>query len=231
MDKAVAEFRKKHGAADSGFLRPAAGVYTFQGTGTEKLSLLSTTQHWGPRIPVTVATETNGCWSFRIDFSTHHWQSFRYCPMGRTLQQTTEQTFQSFDFVAMTVSDLNETTCSPAIDRVRIDAKPNERWNVACAGRSPNRGTTFHAEGTDAFVRLETLKVGTDSVPTYHYHVERTVTGSQNGTEKDEIWFSVADGLPVRTDRQVVVHSPSPIGTVTYTESGSYSLVSLKPKV
>jgi len=231
VNDAITKFRKQHGATDAGFLRPAAGVYMFNGTGTEKLSLLSTTQQWGPRIPVTVTTDKNGCWTFRIDFSTNHWQSIDFCRKGRTLQQAGDRTFQSFDFVATTVSDTNDTTCSPPIDRVRIDAKPGAKWKVGCDGRSESRGTKFRAAGTDQFVRLETIMVGKDAVPAYRYRVERTITGSQTGTERYDMWYSVADGMPVRTNRQVVVHSPSPIGTVTYTENGSYTLTALQPKV
>jgi hypothetical protein len=67
-------------------------------------------------------------------------------------------------------------------------------------------------------------------VPAYHYRVERTLSGSQTGSERYDMWYSVLDGLPVKTDRQVVVHSPSPIGTVTYTEQGNYTLTSLTPQ-
>ena len=147
----------------AGFLRPAPGVYTFVGTGTEKLSLLATTQHWGPRIPVTVTDDSNGCWTFRVDYSTHHWQSVRYCAKGRVLQQTGETTFQSFDFVAVKASDTNDTVCNPPIDRIRVDAKPGARWHVACDGRSKSRGTKFHAAGTDTFIGIEKLRVGSEA--------------------------------------------------------------------
>ena len=115
----------------------------------------------GPRIPVTVTEDTNSCWTFRVDYSTHHWQSNQYCAKGRVLQETNESTFQSFDFVAF---------------------------------------------------------------------VDRTLSGSQAGFERYDMWYSVLDGLPVETVRHVDVKSSSPIGTVTYTENGSYSLTSLTPQ-
>ena len=230
IENAIEKFRKSHGASTSGFLRPASGVYTFAGTGTEKLSLLSTTQHWGPRIPVTVTEDTNSCWTFRVDYSTHHWQSVRYCAKGRVLQETDETTYQVFDFVAFKAGDTNNVVCSPPIDRVRVDSKPRARWNVACDGRSKSRNTKFRAAGTDTFIGIEKLRVGSELVPVYHYSVERTITGSQTGHERYQMWYSVLDGLPVKTDRQVEVKSPSPIGDVTYVEKGSYALTSLTPQ-
>ena len=229
-DQAVEEFRQRHDAAGSSFLRPASGVYTYVGTGTEKLSLLATTQQWGPEIPVTVTGEADGCWAFRIDYSTNHWQSSRFCPAGRVLKQTGETTFQSFDFVAVNVSDTNETVCDPPIDRVRVDARPGDSWTATCTGRSPSRNTEFAATGTDTFVGVESVTVAGEDVAAYHYRVERSVSGSQTGSEHYDMWFSALDGLPVKTERSVEVHSPSPIGTVTYTEQGSFTLDSITPR-
>lgn len=230
IESAVDKFRKSHGASTAGFLRPAPGVYTFVGTGTERLSLLATTQHWGPRIPVTVTEDTNSCWTFRVDYSTHHWQSVRYCAKGRVLQETGEAVFQAFDFVAFSAGDTNDVVCNPPIDRIRVDAKPGARGTVACDGRSKSRGTRFHAAGTDTFIGIEKLRVGGEVVPAYRYSVDRTLSGSQSGSERYDVWYSVLNGLPVKTDRHVTVRSPSPIGTVTYTENGTYALSSLAPQ-
>jgi hypothetical protein len=229
IETAVGKFRMSHGASSAGFLRPPAGVYTFVGSGTEKLSLL-TTQHWGARIPVTVTEDTSRCWIYRLDYSTHHWQSIRYCAKGRALQETGEETFQSFDFVALEASDTNEIVCNPPIDRIRVDAEPTARWHVACDGRSKSRSTKFHAQGTETFVGIENLRVGTELVPAYHYSVTRALSGSQSGSERLDMWYSVLDGLPVKSDRHVDVKSPSPIGTVTYRENGTYALASLTPQ-
>ena len=230
IDRAVAEFRKSHGAAGAGFLRPASGVYTFVGTGTEKLSLLATTQRWGPHIPVTVTEQANDCWTFHVGYSTHHSLSTRYCANGHVLRETGETTSQTFDFVAFESGDTNDVVCDPPIDRIRVDAKPGSTWHAACDGHSKSRGTAFHAAGTETFVGVEQLRVGDDLVPVYHYSVSRTLSGSQTGSERYDVWYSVVNGLPVKTDRHVTVRSPSPIGAVTYTERGEYSLASLTPR-
>jgi hypothetical protein len=230
IESAVDKFRKSHGASTAGFLRPASGVYTFVGTGTEKISRPATTQHWGPRIPVTVTKDTNSCWTFRVDYSTHHWQAVHYCANGRVLQETGETTFQAFDFVAFEAEDTNDTVSKAPIDRIRVDAKPGARWTVASNGRSTSRGTKFHATGTETFVGIDRLRIRGEVVPAYHYNADRTLSGSQSGSERYDIWYSVLNGLPVKTDRHVKVTSPSPIGDVTYTENGTYTLTSLTPR-
>jgi hypothetical protein len=230
VDKAIANFRKSRGATNGGFLRPAPGVYTFAGTGSEQLSLLATTQHWGPRIPVTVTQSDDGCWAYRVDYSTHHWQSVRYCAKGHLLQQTGDTSSQTFDFVAFKASDKNDVVCSPPADRIRTDAKPGATWPVTCNGHSESRGTRFRAAGTDTFVGIEQIAIGGELVPAYRYSVDRTLSGSQSGFERYDMWYSVLDGLPVKTNRQVRVKSPSPIGEVTYTENGSFTLTSLTPR-
>ena len=56
-------------------LRPAAGVYLYRGTGTEHLSLPPKTQHQGASMPATVTYRSDGCWTFRLDYNKHHWQT------------------------------------------------------------------------------------------------------------------------------------------------------------
>jgi hypothetical protein len=82
----------------------------------------------------------------------------------------------------------------------------------------------------DTYVGIEQLRIGSRLVPAYHYSVNRTLSGSQAGSEWYDIWYSVLDGLPVKTDRHLNVKSSSPIGAVTYIENGTYTLASLTPQ-
>ena len=59
--------------------RPAPGVYAYRGSGSERLSLPPLSQAEGPTIPGTVQLLADGCWTFRIDYSTNHWQTWTYC--------------------------------------------------------------------------------------------------------------------------------------------------------
>ncbi len=71
------------GIAAADAARPAPGVYGYSGTGTEKLSLPPLSQAEGPSMPGTVTLAGSNCFVFRIDYSTHHWQTWRYCLHGR----------------------------------------------------------------------------------------------------------------------------------------------------
>ena len=75
-------------------VRPAAGVYVYRGSGTEHLSLPPKSQAQGPQMPGTVLLTANGCWTFRIDYSSQHWQTWNYCPRGGGLVELGGQTFE-----------------------------------------------------------------------------------------------------------------------------------------
>lgn len=227
LSDAIAKFRRQGQDGDAGFLRPAVGVYTYRGTGTERLSVLGTTQHWGPELPGTISRAVDGCWTFRIEYSTHHQQDWDYCPNGTTLQETGGQTLQSFSFVATTLEDLQLFTCDPPADAIRLEAKPGEHWRQACEGHSPSRGTSVRSTGTNTYVGLTNVRVGSAQVLAYHSRIRRELSGSQTGTEQMDMWFSTRDGMPLRVTRDIAVDTPSPIGAVTYTERGHFELTSL----
>lgn len=232
VSEAVEKFRDEGQGGQADFLSPAPGVYTYEGTGTEKLSVLGTSQQWGPRLPSTVTRGDDSCWTWRIDYSTNHYQEVHYCPEGRVLQEVSGITYQSFDFVAFSVGDLNEFTCEPRADTIRVDAEPGDTWDQSCDGKSKDRGTRVTSAGTNEFVGIEDVKVGDDEVPAYRYKSERELTGDQTGTEKTESWYAVRDGLLLKTTRNLRVASPAPppLGDVIYTEEGTYTLSSLTPQ-
>ena len=230
LSDAIAQFRRQGQGGGAGFLRPAVGVYTYRGRGTEQLSVLGTSQHWGPELPGTVSHTTDGCWTFRIEYSTHHRQDWDYCPHGTKLQETGGRTLQSFSFVATTLEDLEVFTCDPPADAIRTEAKPGEHWGQACEGHSSSRGTSVSSRGTNTFVGLANVRVEGTAIPTYHSRIVRHLSGSQHGIEKMDMWFSTRDGIPLRVARDIHVDTPSPIGAVKYTERGSFVLTSLEPR-
>jgi hypothetical protein len=229
VDDALRRFREGDDRGGAGTLRPAAGVYTYAGSGSERLSVLGTSQRWGATLPATV-THDDGCWRLRVDFSTNHWQDWHYCPDGPVLREAGGTTSQRFDFVAFTADDVNVFTCEPPNDVVRVDAAPGESWPQRCDGRSTSRGTTAVSSGTTTFVGVDDVEIGGEPVAAYRYRAHRTLTGDQSGTDESETWFAVRDGMPLRQTRSVHVESPSPLGTVTYTEEGTFTLTSLAPQ-
>lgn len=230
VEDAIEDYRAggSDGAGASGFLLPPAGVYSYAAAGTEHLSFLDSNQEWGATVPATV-THRSGCWTLRIAYSSHHWQEWDFCPNETQLEETGGRTFQSFDFVAFTESVNVELTCSPPGVTIDTEAEPGDSWEQSCSGASEDGSRTV-SSGTNTFLAVEDVRVGDEVVETYRYRAERTISGDQDGEERFETWYSTRDGMLVKGTRSVEVRSPSPIGDVTYTEEGSFTLSGLTPR-
>lgn len=228
----VERYRAEAGSDEpSQFLRPATGVYTYEATGTEALSILGTTQRWGPTMPASVTRQDDGCWTLRLEFSTLHWSENRFCPDSEPdrLLGPGSRSYQAFDFGAATIGETSVFTCDPPSEVIRVDAEPGESWPVSCTGTSESGTTSVTSAGTNTFLGIEELTVGRRRIAALHYREERTLSGSQNGTGTTDNWYSVTDGMLVRSTRTNQVTSPSPIGDVVFTEEGEFTLTSLQP--
>lgn len=232
IDDAKRRFEKDSSTlpAQPHVLRPPAGVYTYVGKGNEHLSFPPKNQAQGPNMPATVTHRANGCWVLRIDYSSNHWQTFDYCPRGKGLAETGGQTFERFDFVATKVDTTATVTCVPEAPTVLPDMQPGQRWDQRCTGTNTAISGQLTTSGPYTFVGQESVDVGDTSVPAYHFHQERTLTGAQTGTQRADLWFDTRTGMPLRNEHKLVVRSDSPIGKITFTETGNYVLASLTPQ-
>ena len=228
------EARKRLGttvaAGSAAPLQPAVGIYEYRGSGNESLDKPPKSQSQGPVIPGTVSYEAGGCWTLRADYSTGHWQSWRYCPTpGGGLTEAGGQTHSEWDFVLFKADNTSTLTCTQG-DLIRPGMKPGDRYPHVCSGTSTGVSGETKIDGITTYVGPETITVGGVAVPVYHFRTEGRVGGAQSGTETSEEWVSRATGLPVRNDRRNDVASDSPIGKVTYTERGTFTLASLAPR-
>jgi len=211
-------------------LRPAAGVYLYRGTGTERLSLPPKTQHQGASMPATVTYRSDGCWTFRLDYNTHHWQTWVYCPRNGGLDELGGQTFERWDFVFTKYDSTSKFTCDPPSVAIRKGMHPGDEWKQSCAGTSSGTKGGAVTSGPYTFVGDDTVTVGSERVPAYHFRQVRTLTGSQTGTQKADLWFSKQNGLPLRNVRNVRIRTDTIVGASTYTEQGNFQLTSLHPQ-
>jgi hypothetical protein len=228
VDEAI-ESQQTASTVEAADLQPATGVYTYSATGTEALSLLDTGQGWGDTIPATVTALAGGCWEHRMEFSTNHRATQRLCPDGDRLLEEGSTVFQSFDFVAATVDDETVFTCDPPSVVIDLAASPGDSWPASCDGASEARGTSTRSAGDTEFLGEDTIEIAGEEVRSLHYRHDRTITGDQTGVNRVEHWYDAATGLLLKGVREVEVASPSPIGDVTYTESGSFVLDRLSP--
>jgi hypothetical protein len=224
---AVDEFEPGEGdaAADG----PAPGVYEAAGEGREAISFPPVSQRDGAVVPVTVEAAEEGCWKVTVDYNEAHWQDWTYCPDGAMVVDRGGQTYQRWDFGATKVENTSTFTCDPPAVMIDPDATAGDSWQQACTGTNTQADGESTSAGPHTFVGLEPLEVGGDEVQTRHYRQERTISGAQAGTDVVHFWFVLDDHLPVRMEREVRIDSDSPVGTVTYTEEGSWQLTSLTP--
>ncbi len=212
-------------------LAPKVGVYSYSGTGSERLSFLSTSQSQGPNLPGTVAAAAHGCWTFQIEYNSFHNQSWTWCPSGDKLLERGGVSRQKFDFAAFKMSETSTLTCTPGFAAFDRAARPGQHWTARCAGHSSTTGADVTTIGTVLYIGRQTISVGSTSVETAHYRIDRTMSGGQTGTERDDTWFATTNALPVRAERSIraVSPAPAPLNKVTYTESSRWQLTSLTP--
>jgi hypothetical protein len=216
-------------ATEVGELRPAAGVYRYEGVGTEALSLPPRQRRQGPSIPGTVTHLDDGCWTFRVDLNSDHWQDWTSCPRPDRLVELGGASFTRWDF-GVAVSETTSTfRCEPPAVAIRDEMRPGDAWEQRCTGTSSGLDGTAVSAGTLSYVGPETVDVDGRAVPTHRFRQERTVSGAQQGEQVTEVWLSRDDGLPVRNDRRISVATDTPIGSSTCTEEGSFRLVDPEP--
>lgn len=211
-------------------LRPPAGVYVYRGSGTERLSLPPKEQKQGPRMPATVTHRDDGCWTFRIDYSSQHWQTWIYCPRAGGLVELGGETFERWDFVFTKYDSTSTFTCEPPAVAIRAVMRPGDQWQQTCRGTSSGTEGEGVTSGPYTFVGEDRVMVGGTTVPAYRFRQERTLSGSQTGTQETDLWFAQKDGLPLRNERVQTVHADTVVGSSTYTERGSFELTSLQPQ-
>lgn len=210
-------------------LRPQQGVYLYRGGGTDRLDKPPMEQAEGPQMPATVAHRPDGCWTFRIDYSTNHWQTWIYCPRSDGgLDEKGGQSYQRWELGAFSIESTSDFDCADAVT-IRSHQQPGDSWNQTCTGRSTSTDGTAVSSGPLTFVGSEQLSIGGEEVDAFHYRRERSMTGAQEGDERAEVWFAADTGMPLRNDRTIQASTSTVIGRVTYSEVANFELTSTTP--
>ena len=207
--------------------RPAPGVYLYTGSGMDHLSLPPLSQAEGPTMPGTVTLLKNNCWDFRIDYSSHHWQTWDYCLHGGNLSETGGRLWQLWSIGPVGISNWTSIRCSPPAMAAPAGAAPGASWPSRCTGTSSAVKGTMTSAGPYRFEGNVTLRVGGKPVQAARFLERRTDSGAQRGTERTELWLDERNGLPIRVRQDIKVVTATPFGTSTYTQSGVFALQSL----
>lgn len=203
---------------------PAQGVYRYRGTGREETSFPPLTEEQGPAMPATVTAQADGCWLFRIDYNTHHWQEWSYCTAGGKLTDHGGSTFSRRTIGGVDIDNTSTFTCDPPVIVLDRTAETGTARSRSCSGAGSFVADPTTVSGTTTQVGRETITVDGTDIDTIHQRDELTYSGAQSGTESSDTWFDAATGLPVRNEHHIVVVTGTPLGDITYTEDGSFEL-------
>lgn len=209
---------------------PAAWVYLYRGEGSEKTSFPPLTEEQGPTMPATVVPDDEGCWRFRIDYNSHHWQDWRYCAEASGIVTWGGTTFARRDFGTFKVDNTSTFTCAgPDVvlwEGMRAgDSRPSK-----CTGTSTAMDGPSTSAGTLTYVGDEDIDVGGTTVRSRHLRSDRDVTGAQQGAERVDWWVDPRTMLPIRNEHRISVDMRVGGINITYTEVTSYTLTSLTPQ-
>ena len=180
-------------------------------------------------MPGTVELRTKGCWSFRIDYSTNHWQSWTYCPRPAGFQETMGQVWQRWMVGPLAETNLSTLHCDPgtlALPSVKPDGRSS---SARCIGTSTQITGKVVSAGSYRSLGESTVVIGGHNVRAVHFLQQWVLSGAQVGTERDDVWFDAANGLPLENRRSIRVRTDTPFGSSTYTEAGEFKLQSLTP--
>ncbi|MCB1250419.1 MAG: hypothetical protein KDB36_13470 [Acidimicrobiales bacterium] len=209
---------------------PAPGVYAYTGSGEEVTSFPPLTEQQGPDMPATVVIGADGCWSWRIDLNTHHWQDWTFCSSAEGLLDTGGTSFARRDFVTFQIDNTSTFTCPEPEAMLWPDMAPGQTRTGRCVGTSSAMEGESTSAGTATMVGVEDVVVGGTTVPAVHVRRDHTLSGAQTGTELVEWWLHPDTGLPLRQRRSLRVDTATPVGPITYTEEGELALTSLEPQ-
>ncbi len=180
-------------------------------------------------MPGTVTLLGSSCWIFKIDYSTHHWETWKYCLHKSGLWEAGGQSWQLWSVGPLDVTNLSSFTSAPRSMAIPADARPGQEWESSCTGTNTSvKGQTLSA-GPYRFMGLTTLSVGGTHVRAAHFLRVRNQSGAQRGTERSQEWFSASTGLPLRLQQDIKVTTSTAFGTSTYTQVGVLALESLVP--
>jgi len=209
---------------------PSTGVYSLHGHGSEQISFPPNSQQDGAVMPATVTHLANGCWRWHLDYNTAHAEEFVFCPTQAGLTQPTNINIQHWNYGAFSVSNTSTVTC-PA-GTIVLPAMPAAGQTLTWTCPETNTAIAGESQATTkaTIVGIEDVRVGSSTVVTAHELQQTTLSGVQTGAVTENWWFDVATGLPVQVERQIIIHTNSPLGAITYSESGSWQMASLTPR-
>lgn len=213
---------------------PAAGVYQATATGTESIGIPGFDESFGPRSPVTVTHEAPAgsgtgdasCFTYRVDFNSHHWRTWTFCPTDTaTFALTRMEGWTARKAPALNIETLVTYDCDQPVDFLWQDAAVGDTRQGDCTGTTDLDDSVTGDAITTEVLGTDTLTIGGKQVDVVRVRSTERFSRDQTGIETDEWWLDAETGLPVR----LTIDSSLSGGASDYAETGELELSTLTP--
>jgi hypothetical protein len=222
LHEALHIYRKQQGSSPAAGLArlPAPGVYRYQTTGGEQLSIAGISRSF-PSTSQMIVTAANGCATMKWEPLTQHIEGWVACP-ERTggLEITSAPSYEQIAGAETT----SVIRCPAGMYFVPPRPFTGERWSITC--HSPGETVLFSGR----VLGQGSVNVGDAKVPALHTEIDLSFAGAQSGQNPNDIWVSPATGLILRQSETVnVTQQAGPLGSVRYQEHMAIALTSMVP--
>ncbi len=225
-DQALEEFRAASRGEVEALGRPAVGVYPATASGTESIGIPGFDEELGPNAPMTLTYSDDGCFTTRVDFNSHHWRSWNYCPSPTaTFALVGIESWTQRKAPGLDLSTLSTYSCDQPLDVLWADPAAGETRTGSCTGVSDLDGAVTGDRATTEVLGTDTIEIDGRRVEVVNVRTTDEFSEAQTGTEVGTWWFDAATGLPVR----FTVDASLSGGSGDYREDFEVELTSLTP--
>jgi hypothetical protein len=199
---------------------PQEGVYAYDTTGSETVSL-GGARHDYPPVTYGTVRRTSGCeWTFERVIVKEHSDRTLFCSRPDVLLFLSQLT--KVTFFGQTVSD--EVKCDPPQRVVQAGDAAGSSREYVC--HSP----TYELRARVTRVGRERIVVGGQTVEAERIRVDATISGDANGTSVAEQWWLPSSSVLARETRSSESRAHEFGATIDYRERATFHLRSLNPQ-
>ncbi|MCW2949723.1 MAG: hypothetical protein JWN41_736 [Thermoleophilia bacterium] len=203
-------------------VRPAAGTYSYRGSGSERITALGGSTHVFPdTIAAVVKLDPDqGCrWAFNLVYIKQHIEHRDACSTDTAVRDLGFE--RRIEFFNQT--DTKTYTCDDDARRLVNGARPGATTSWIC-----RQGDQSTSKFTATFVGPETIAVGGAPTHVAFIRVISKQSGATRGGEVQHLWL-LPSGLPAKFDGRLTVTTASVFGDTEFREQYAYVLASLAP--
>lgn len=199
---------------------PPSGVYRYKSSGSEHLSVGGISRSF-PGLTDMIVTQAAGCATMRWEPLVQHTEGMVECPEKNGALAMSAAL--SYEQIAGTQTT-SVISCPVGMYFVPPDPHIGERWHTTCHSKGASVGFSGRVIGESY------LDVDGRDVPALHTSLTLSFSGSQSGTNPNNYWVSLQNGLILRQRETVdVSQQAGPLGSVRYTEQMAIALSSVTP--